>query len=148
MDNLVKQDVEYIELLIFLNMNNVIVLEKGINSILFLMDNFLIEVQLFWFDDFDFFEFKVSLCSLRMILEVWQLYKNKVLYNDEEVREFLLVIIMVWYRRILVDQIILIGGFRNGGGLESIKEFRRFRWIQECWWNSKNRFKDFDELVV
>lgn len=135
MDNLVKQDVEYIELLIFLNINNVIVLEKGINSILFLMDNFLIEVQLFWFDDFDFFEFKVSLCSLRMILEVWQLYKNKMLYNDEDVREFLLVIIMVWYRRILVDQIILTGGFRNGGGLESIKEFRRFRWIQECWWN-------------
>lgn len=58
-----------------------------------------------------------------------------MLYNDEDVREFLLVIIMVWYRRILVDQIILIGGFRNGGGLESIKEFRRFRWIQECWWN-------------
>lgn len=105
MDNTVQQEihVEYTEPLTLPNINNAISLDKGTNSALSPMDNLSTEAQPSRSDEFDLSEFKVSSRSSRTIPEVWQLYKNKMSHNDEDIREPLLVTITARYRRTLVD---------------------------------------------
>ncbi|XP_048735980.1 uncharacterized protein LOC125651436 [Ostrea edulis] len=54
-------------------------------------------------EDFDLSEFKVNAHNRGTIPEVWQLYRQKMAVDENEIREPLLVTITARYRRTLVD---------------------------------------------
>ncbi|XP_062600379.1 uncharacterized protein LOC134262014 [Saccostrea cucullata] len=77
-------------------------LNKNINRTLFQEDTRSNAGKLSMSDDLDLSEFKVNAQNKRTIPEVWQLYKQKMAADEDEINEPLLVTITARYRRTLV----------------------------------------------
>ncbi|XP_061194659.1 uncharacterized protein LOC133202796 [Saccostrea echinata] len=98
----VKMDTAHSETISLPSLTNAVSLNKDVSRTQFSEDTRSNVVQPSMSDDIDLSEFKVNAQNKRTIPDVWQLYKQKMAVDEDEIKEPLLVTITARYRRTLV----------------------------------------------